>query len=212
MRMSAFEFPFEFEARLKKALSLDLPYTERLFRTPENTAAVLAVFAKRAQVEADNPSGVSLLVTRRTESLQSHQGQMAFPGGRTEPDELSSGNLVGTALRETEEEVGISRHLVRVVGALPEMTTVTNYRVTPFVGILESPLEEVTLAPAPDEVAEVIWIPWSVLVHASTYQKEMIRRGDIQFPTHVYTVEGRRIWGATGAMIKNLLDRFERIG
>jgi hypothetical protein len=61
-------------------------------------------------------------------------------------------------------------------------------------------------------VAETLWIPWSVLTHESTYQKEMIRRGDIQFPTHVYTVEGRRIWGATGAMIKNLLDRFERIG
>lgn len=210
--MSAFDFPFEFEEKLKKALSLDLPYTERLFRTPENTAAVLAIFARRTQAESDNPSGLSLLVTRRTESVQSHQGQMAFPGGRAEPDELASGNLVVTALRETEEEVGIARELVRVVGALPEMTTVTNYRVTPFVGILESPIEEVKLTPAPDEVAETLWVPWSVLTHASTYQKEMIRRGDVQFPTHVYTVEGRRIWGATGAMIKNLLDRFERIG
>ncbi len=210
--MSSFEFPIDFESRLRKALALELPYTERLFRTPENIAAVLAIFAKRAQAEVENPSGVSLLVTRRTESVQSHQGQMAFPGGRSEPEELAQRNLVATALRETEEEVGISRHLIRVLGSLPEMTTVTNYQVTPFVGILESPLEELRLSPAPDEVAEAIWIPWSVLTRASTYQKEMIRRGDVQFPTHVYTVDGRRIWGATGAMIKNLLDRFERIG
>ncbi|MFL5813676.1 MAG: NUDIX hydrolase [Bdellovibrionia bacterium] len=210
--MSSFEFPSEFEARLKQALSLDLPYSERLLREPENTAAVLAVFARRAQAEEGNPTGLSLLVTRRTDTLQSHQGQMAFPGGRAEPEELAQDNLALTALRETEEEVGLSRHLVRVVGALPELITVTNYKVTPFVGILEAPLEEVVLIPAPDEVAEAIWVPWSVLTHASTYQKEMIRRGDIQFPTHVYTVDGRRIWGATGAMIKNLLDRFEQIG
>jgi 8-oxo-dGTP pyrophosphatase MutT (NUDIX family) len=210
--MSSFEFPSEFEARLKKALSLDLPYSERLLRTPDQTAAVLAVIAKRAQHEVENPSGLSLLVTRRTDTLQSHQGQMAFPGGRCEPEELAQCNLALTALRETEEEVGISRHLVRVVGALPDLITVTNYKVTPYVGILESPLEDVVLRPAPDEVAEAIWVPWSVLTRESTYQKEMIRRGDIQFPTHVYTVDGRRIWGATGAMIKNLLDRFGRIG
>jgi 8-oxo-dGTP pyrophosphatase MutT (NUDIX family) len=210
--MAPFEFPSEFEARLKKALAIDFPYTERLLRTPEHAAAVLAVFAKRSKPEEGNPSGVSLLVTRRTDTIQSHQGQMAFPGGRCEADELERADLVSTALRETEEEVGISRHLVQVVGTLPELTTVTNYRVTPVVGLIETPLEEVILRPEPSEVAEVLWVPWSVLTHPSTYQKEMIRRGDVQFPTHVYTVEGRRIWGATGAMIKNLLDRFERIG
>jgi 8-oxo-dGTP pyrophosphatase MutT (NUDIX family) len=175
-------------------------------------AAVLVIFAKSRSAAEDNPSGISLLVTRRTESVQSHQGQMSFPGGRCEPEELTRGNLALTALRETEEEVGIARDLIRIVGELPEMTTITQYRVRPFVGILEMPLEEITLNPAPDEVAEALWVPWSVLTHASTYQKEMIRRGDVQFPTHVYTVQGRRIWGATGAMIKNLLDRFQRIG
>src|SRR5947209_4430596 len=115
--MSRIEFPSSFVERLEKALALDLPYSGIMLRPSQRFAAVLAVFAVSSDPDAlaSNPTGISLLITRRTDSVQSHQGQMAFPGGRCEPDELERGDTFATALRETEEEVGLSRDLVQVV-------------------------------------------------------------------------------------------------
>jgi 8-oxo-dGTP pyrophosphatase MutT (NUDIX family) len=208
------EFPPFFEEELKRALALDLPYTERML-SRESTlsrASVLALFARAKKTDPENPTGISLLVTRRTESVESHKGQMAFPGGRCELDEMEGGHFEKTALRETEEEVGVVPERVRVLGALPPLVTISLYWVMPFVGVANVALEDLRLQLNPAEIAEAIWVPWSVLSDPAIYRKEMIQRGAIRFPTHVYQVGDHRIWGATGAMIKNLLDRLQSLG
>jgi 8-oxo-dGTP pyrophosphatase MutT (NUDIX family) len=147
-------------------------------------------------------------MTQRTETVETHKGQMALPGGGLDPGE----DALMAALRETEEEVGIDRGLVEVLGRLPDLTTVTGFQVTPVVGVLREEIVRVSLSPNAHEIAEAFWIPWSVLTHPDTYRRELLRVGPVQYPTHVYQVKHYRIWGATGSMIKNLLDRVEALG
>lgn len=196
----------DFVARLKRALELDLPYTERLLRPGTSRAAVLALLAPQKNGDP------ALLVIKRADSTHPgdlHGGQMAFPGGRAEPSETD--NSI-TALRETFEEVGIEPPTVQVLGQLPQLTSISNYEVFPYVGISEQDVSSIVLRLDKTEVSEAIWVPWSTLMDPTTYQKEMIERGSIRFPTHVYRYQGHRIWGATGAMIKNLLDRWTKSG
>lgn len=209
----------EFVSALKAALSLEQGYADRLDRpayasrpgSSEARAAVLAVFGWSPKTGPENPSGISLLLTRRTETVESHKGQMAFPGGKCEPEELEQGRFSDTALRETEEEVGIHPSDVEILGELPGLSTATGFWVAPFVGILKRPLEQVTLKLNAGEIAELVWVPWSVLTHPATYRQETFERGAIRFLTHVYQVGEHRIWGATGAIIKNLLDRLHEL-
>lgn len=199
----------KFVARLKRALELDCPYPERLLRPATSKAAVLALLAPLTRGDTDQPA---LLVIKRAESTHPgdlHGGQMALPGGRAEPFET---DLSQTALRETLEEVGIESSLIQLIGQLPPLTSISNYEVYPYVAITEVDCASLVLRLDKSEVAQVVWVPWSVLVDPLTYQKEMIERGSIRFPTHVYHYEGHRIWGATGAMLKNLLDRWAKSG
>jgi 8-oxo-dGTP pyrophosphatase MutT (NUDIX family) len=188
----------EFALKLQQALSLTLAYDERPPTAADLTpSAVMLIFA-----------GTSLLVTRRTESVMKHTGQMAFPGGRSEPGETS----LQTALRETEEEVGIASPDLVVVGELPPIDVPTGYVIYPHVAVHKKSVWEVELRLSPGEIAETLWVPWSLLSSPDTYRKEWVTRGAFRFSTHVFYVEGHRIWGATAAMIKNLLDRCNRAG
>lgn len=196
----------EFELKLGDALRLELPYSERPPVLNGTPAAVLILFGCSPDAE------VSMLMTRRTEKVVTHKGQMAFPGGHSEPDEAGSeAGLQRTALRETEEEVGIPAESIRVHGRLPGLWTPTGFWITPIVGTLSVPVSETPLRPDPHEIAEAFWIPLSRLRDPGTYRRELMRVGSVSYPIHVYQVGGDRIWGATGAMIKNLLDRLERV-
>jgi 8-oxo-dGTP pyrophosphatase MutT (NUDIX family) len=186
-----------FDSQLKSALELDLPYPERMPLIQGVPAAVLALFGSK------NGGEPELLMTQRTETVEKHKGQMAFPGGMAEPGE----DHVQTALRETEEELGIPASQVSVFGRLPEIWTPTGFTVTPIVGYLKSHIEATPLHKNAPEIAEAFWIPLSVLRDEATYKKEFIERNGIRYATHVYQVGSYRIWGLTGAMIKNLLDR-----
>lgn len=200
-----------FRDKLAAALQLETPvYDERRRLEGGKPAAVLLLFgASRA-----TPAEPELLITRRTESVGSHKGQMAFPGGMSEPHEVSLGalGLVGTALRETEEEIGISPTAIAPVGALPELTTITHFRVTPVVGMLREPIEDFQLKLNPKEIAEAFWVKVATLMEPGIYRTEYVRVGAVNYPVHVYQVGEHRIWGATGAMIKNLLDRLQALG
>lgn len=194
------------ERRLAEALKLELPYSERPPVQDGKPAAVLILLGESRSGE------LSLLITRRTERVESHKGQMAFPGGHSEADELGSeGGFSRTALRETEEEVGIPGGRVRVHGALPGLWTPTGFWIVPVVGTLLVPVEDMPLALDSHEIAEAFWIPLATLSDPGTYRREFKRIGPVNFPIHVYQVGEYRIWGATGAMIKNLLDRLERV-
>jgi 8-oxo-dGTP pyrophosphatase MutT (NUDIX family) len=141
---------------------------------------------------------LTVLFTKRTLHLQDHAGQISFPGGRTEPGDPSPGD---TALRETEEEIGLAPDRVDILGQLPEYTTVTGYRVTPVVGLVTPPFE---LKLDDFEVAEVFEVPLPFLLDPANHQRNLVMyEGRTR---HYYAMPyGRHyIWGATAGMLMNL--------
>lgn len=173
-------------------------------------AAVLILIGyQKPESGSSEPLQPSLLFIRRTETVETHKGQMAFPGGLCSPED--QGNPIQTALRETEEEVGIPEEQVQLMGKLPPLVTTTSFSIQPVVGILKSPLEEVPLKLNVAETEEAIWIPLQKLFHPDTYRKEYLSVGSFQHAIDVYQVNQHRIWGATGSMTKNLLDRLSAV-
>ncbi len=160
---------------------------------PPTPASVLIPIVVRDQ-------GAVMLLTRRSEHLHDHPGQVSFPGGRTEENDVSPAE---TALREAEEEIGLHRQHVDVIGALPEYITASNYRVTPIVSIVRPPFG---LKPDPFEVAEVFEVPLSFLMNGTNYQRIQadFPRGLGRRSFYAIPYEQHFIWGATAAMLRNL--------
>jgi len=143
-------------------------------------------------------SGPSVLLTQRTAHLKDHPGQISFPGGRVEPEDASSAH---TALREAEEEIGLSSEHVEIVGYLPEYRTGTGYCVTPVVAIVTPPFE---LRPDPFEVAEIFEVPFAFLMDSANHQRHsMHHRGKLR---HYFAMPYGEyfIWGATAGIIVTL--------
>ncbi|MCF7749853.1 CoA pyrophosphatase [Bacillus subtilis subsp. subtilis] len=164
---------------------------------PPVEAAVLAGIVPR-------PEGAQVILTRRTETLRQHGGQVGFPGGRTEPDDRDA---VAAALRESQEEIALPSAQVQVLGYLDPFVTITGYRVTPVVAVIDPAFVAV---PQPAEVAEVFEVPLAYLMEpANLHQVEIDHRGRIR---HVleYGWPGQRIWGATAAILYNLRRRLEQ--
>ena len=137
--------------------------------------------------------------TKRPADMRRHAGEISFPGGRMDDDE----DLRDTALREAEEEIGLAREQVQVVGALPPTgTIVTNYAVYPFVGLTGSGN---AFRPNPMEVDEVVELSLPDLIDGFE-RKRLIRRG-VPIKTDTYTVGGHLIWGATARILGTLLER-----
>lgn len=145
-----------------------------------------------------------LVLTVRTDHLQDHAGQVAFPGGRSEPEDSDA---VATALRESEEEIGLDRKLVTPLGYLDRFETVSGYCVTPVVAKIAS---EARLYPAPDEVAEVFEVPLAFLLDPANLRRYNMEFRGHQRPMVEFVHAGHRIWGATAAMLCNLLQKMER--
>jgi len=146
-----------------------------------------------------------LVYTIRKDNLADHAGQISFPGGSIEPGDDS---LLATALREAEEEIDLSPDLVEVVGELEEMyIPPSNFRVSPFVGLLPPEAEMVL---APDEVEEIFTVSLSTLAAPETFRKVLWRRDGRDYTVPVFAIGGpapRNIWGATAAMTAALLAR-----
>jgi 8-oxo-dGTP pyrophosphatase MutT (NUDIX family) len=145
-----------------------------------------------------HPEGLTVLFTRRTAHLKSHAGQVSFPGGRVEPGDASA---EFTALREAEEEIGLSRDQVEILARLPDYRTRTGFRVTPVVALVQPPLE---LAPDPREVEEVFEVPLAFLLDPTNRQRRTRQFQGISVGFYVFEYEGRVIWGATAGMLVNL--------
>jgi 8-oxo-dGTP pyrophosphatase MutT (NUDIX family) len=144
--------------------------------------------------------------TRRRNDLRRHAGEISFPGGRQDIEEGEE-DLRDTALREAEEEIGLPRDAVEIVGALtPTPTIATNYAVYPFVGGIEPGHQ---WKPSADEVAEVLELSLPDL-RAGYARKRLMRRG-VPFRTDVYEVGDHRIWGATARILSDLLERLDEI-
>jgi 8-oxo-dGTP pyrophosphatase MutT (NUDIX family) len=157
-------------------------------------AAVLVPLVER-------PAGFTVLLTRRTDHLHDHAGQVSFPGGRVEAGDESP---MGTALRETEEEIGLPRELVRVAGMLDAYETVTGFLVTPVVGFVDPGFE---LSPDPFEVAEIFEVPLAFLLDPANHQRHSRIRSGRRRHYYVFEYGRHYIWGATAGMLVNLCRR-----
>jgi len=148
----------------------------------------------------DHAHGMAVLLTQRTAHLSAHAGQISFPGGRIEADDPDA---VAAALRETEEEVGLSRDRVSVIGRLDTYATGTGFEITPIVGIVEPP---VVLAIDPFEVAEAFEVPLAFILDQRNHQRIERMVGAQSRCFFVLPYEGRNIWGATAGILVNLAE------
>lgn len=171
----------------------DLDFDPALSFSP--AAVLIGLFA--------GADGLSVLLTRRSDALRRHTGQIALPGGRCEPGETAA----DTALREAHEEIGLDPARVRLLGLGDPLHTRTGFLITPVVGIVAA---GAALIANPDEVAEIFETPFEVLMDPASYQR---RYADL--PTgerrQVYAVDhgGRSIWGVTAAILHQLLLRLD---
>ncbi|MPY76480.1 MAG: CoA pyrophosphatase [Alphaproteobacteria bacterium] len=156
-------------------------------------AAVLVPIVERRE-------GFTVLLTQRTDHLSAHAGQISFPGGRLE---ATDAGLEAAALRETEEEVGLMRDRIEVVGQLDLYVTRTGFEVTPVVGIVTPPF---SLTPDPFEVADVFEVPLSFIIDPANHLKQSRLHNGIQRQFYVLPYDNRYIWGATAGMLVNLSE------
>ncbi|WP_425456723.1 CoA pyrophosphatase [Denitrobaculum tricleocarpae] len=156
-------------------------------------AAVLVPIVERAE-------GLTVLLTKRTAHLHDHAGQVSFPGGRVDPGDSGP---VSTALRETEEEIGLARHHVRLIGQLDTYVTRTGFEISPLVGLIAPPFE---LRPDDFEVAEVFEVPLGfILDPASQKRQSRMFKGALRH-FYVFPYDDYYIWGATAGMLVNLTE------
>lgn len=171
----------------EEALSLDV-------RGATNAAVLVPLYVEGGELYA--------VLTRRHSDLRRHAGEISFPGGRAEQGEH---DLRTTALRETEEEIGLPVAAVDLLGALqPTPTVVSGYAIYPFVGMIAPGHTWTTSA---NEVAEVIELPLRALL-GGYGRRRLIRRG-LPFRTDTYVVGDYLVWGATARILADLFDRIE---
>jgi 8-oxo-dGTP pyrophosphatase MutT (NUDIX family) len=145
--------------------------------------------------------GLQVLFTRRSEELPHHKGQIAFPGGIQQPED---GTPHVTALRESEEEVGLKAGDVQILGVLDDTITATsNFVVTPVVGLIPHPYM-FRLNPA--EIVELIPLPLSLLSDPSRFREELWDRDGKKTPVYFYTIGPHVIWGLTARILKQFLE------
>lgn len=169
----------------------DTPYVDDADHIP---AAVLVPLV-------DRPDGMTVLLTQRTDHLRDHAGQISFPGGRIEDHDR---DVVAAALRETEEEIGLNRKHIDVVGCLDAYMTGTGFRVTPVVGLVDPPFD---LTLDAFEVAEAFEVPLPFVLdpdNCERHSRDFPGRGRREF--YVLPFEDRYIWGATARILVGLRD------
>jgi 8-oxo-dGTP pyrophosphatase MutT (NUDIX family) len=184
---------------------------ERRFKAPPTWTPELhgePRFSDRAPVHASvlvplvmRSFGLTVLLTERTTHLSSHSGQIAFPGGKVDPEDSSA---TDTALREAEEEIGLGRQFVEVLGSLPIYTTGSAYIVTPVVALVHA---DYVMTLNPHEVADAFEVPLDFLMDPANHHRHAVewagaRREWFSMPYHDVKAE-RFIWGATAGMLRN---------
>ena len=172
-------------------LSVDAAMTLRVSGATD-AAVLVPLYWRSGEIHA--------VFTRRRDDLRRHPGEISFPGGR---HELEDSDLVRTALRETEEEIGLAAAAVNVIGALaPTPTIATDYAIYPFVGVIEPGLR---WTPSPGEVASVLELSLADL--RAGYGRRRLRRRGLPIRTDTFVVGDDLIWGATARILQDLLER-----
>lgn len=148
--------------------------------------------------------GTQVILTRRTDHLRDHPGQISFPGGRCE---AADSDPAETALRETQEEIGLAAEHLEILGYLPDYCTGTGYRVTPVVATTKSPVTLSSLQADVLEVAEIFTVPLDFLLNPANHTRHaLLVRGNMR-EYHAMSYGPYFIWGATAGMIVSLVQR-----
>ena len=166
-------------------------------KTPLKKAAILMPLVQRK-------NGLHMILTQRALHLKHHAGQISFPGGK---HELSDKNLAHTALRETEEEIGIKQNTIQMIGSLPSLTTITGYHITPFIGFVEA---EQKIIIDQGEVKECFEVPFSFLLNPNNFSKQHLVANKQRHFTYCCAYQQYLIWGATAQMLINLQHHLNR--
>jgi 8-oxo-dGTP pyrophosphatase MutT (NUDIX family) len=162
---------------------------------PATAAAVLVAIT-------DRPAP-GLILTQRTTTMRRHAGQIAFPGGRVDPEDADA---ISAALREAEEEIALPRNLVEVVGTADVYSTMTGFVITPVIGIVPPDLD---LIPSEAEVADVFEVPLDFVLDPANQRQASLDYQGRERRYYEINWNDRRIWGATAAMIVNLSRRLQ---
>ena len=184
---AAFQQPLQWEL---EALYTDLHRDPLATTKPFSRAAVFMALVQR-------PSGVNIIFTRRADHLFNHAGEICFPGGRAEESDKDE---IATALRETQEEIGIAADYVALMGTHPGFVTTSRFLMTPVIGEVKAGF---TITPDPSEVAEVFEVPLEVLMDPSQHR---LHQASFQGKMHRYFTivwQSRVIWGATAGLVRN---------
>lgn len=146
-----------------------------------------------------------VILTVRSENLKSHAGQISLPGGSWEEQDSDA---VATALRESEEEIGLARHRVEVIGKLGDMALPSGFRITPVVGVIDDGIE---FQPCPIEVADIFQVPLDLLLDTGAYRSSVMSYDDRPRKILEVLYEDYRIWGATAAILFHLAEQVENM-
>jgi len=177
---------------------------DEIKRDGQRGAAVLIGLVKR---QVGGALAWHVILTQRPETMPSHPGQIAFPGGKREAGEP----ILQTALRETQEEIGVGAHDIKIIGRMPSFNAVSKYRITPFVGLVSAQAE---ILPDPREVEDVFEVPLSFLMNPTHHVPRYVEYEgkDHELIDMPYTGDDgiyRNIWGMTAMMIFRLYQRSE---
>ncbi|MHA1786481.1 MAG: NUDIX hydrolase [Candidatus Helarchaeota archaeon] len=143
---------------------------------------------------------IKILFTIRNRNLKHHKGEISFPGGKKEPNDK---NLIDTALRETEEEIGIHRNQIEILGQVDDLFTITKYIITPFVGVIKGKFKIKT---SDAEVFKVIKVPLSVFGENGQFQEEIWEQNETSYPIFYYYWRRNVIWGATAYIMNQFME------
>ena len=147
---------------------------------------------------------LEILLTKRSTNLKNHPGQIAFPGGKKEKFDISP---IETALRETEEEVGLSQHLVEIVASLPTHKTATGFIINPYIGIISQPFKETLRC---GEVDEVFTVPFDHILNEKNFSIQTRKWHGAQRKYYAVPYGPYYVWGATARILLNLSKALSR--
>ena len=186
---------------LAATLTMPVPFADDMRGyADENAVEPIPAAVLIALTDRERPG---LILTQRPETMRRHPGQVAFPGGRVDPEDL---DVIEAALREAEEEIALPRDAVAVIDTINRYRTVTGYEITPVVGVVAPDLP---LVPHDREVAAVFEVPLDILLDPANHaERTVMFEGRTR--TYIEMIwNDRRIWGATAAMLVNLSARLQ---
>ena len=193
-RLAVPRAPRDARSRLRDNIDGPLsPLLREVLDRPGRPASVLLALIERS-------NGATVLFTERAAHLKDHAGQISLPGGRIAAGETPA----AAALREAHEEVGLAPASVEVIGTLDEFLTGTGFTITPVVGVVDN--ASFAAVPDPREVAGVFEVPLSIILDRGAMNAGYFERHGSRFLTYELLYAGRRIWGATAAVLRNFQD------